>query len=62
MKLSKKDIFLFVKNTVLVILGTLILAFGTAIFILPMNIVSGGVSGLSIVIDILLPFEEVSLK
>ncbi len=41
----------------LIILGTLILAFGTAVFIIPMNLVTGGVSGLSIILDILLPFE-----
>ena len=60
-KLSKKDILLLMKNTALVILGTFLLAFGTAIFILPMNIVSGGVSGLSIIVDKLLPFEWVTV-
>lgn len=61
MRLSKKDAFLLIKNTALVILGTLVLAFGTAVFILPMNIVSGGVSGLSIIIDKLLPFEFITV-
>lgn len=61
MKLLRKDAFLLIKNVALVILGTLVLAFGTAIFILPMNIVSGGVSGLSIIIDKLLPFEWVTV-
>lgn len=61
MKLSKKDAWLLIKNISLTVLGTLVLAFGTAIFILPMNIVCGGVSGLAIVIDILLPFESVTV-
>ena len=39
----------FFKNILLVMLGTLLLAFGTAIFIEPYNLVTGGVSGLAIV-------------
>ena len=61
MKLQKKDLFLHIKNTALVILGTVVLAFGTSVFILPMNIVSGGVSGLSIVINKLLSIESVTV-
>ena len=37
-----------VKNILLVTVGTLILSFGTAIFIIPLGIVLGGVSGLAI--------------
>lgn len=43
------------KNFFLVIIGTLILAFGTSVFILPFDLVTGGVSGIAIVIDNLLP-------
>ena len=57
----KKDLFLHIKNTALVILGTVVLAFGTAVFILPMNIVSGGISGLSIVIDKIVAIEAVTV-
>ena len=39
------------KNILLTVIGTLILAFGTAVFIIPFGLVSGGVSGLSIVIS-----------
>lgn len=39
------------KNILLVISGTLILAFGTAVFIIPFELVSGGVSGIAIIID-----------
>ena len=56
MKLSKKEIVHIIKNIGLVIFGTLVLAFGTAVFILPMNIVSGGVSGIAIILKALLPF------
>ncbi len=61
MKLSKKDIFQISKNISLVILGTLVLAFGTAVFILPMNIVSGGMSGAAIIIKQFLPFEFITI-
>ena len=39
------------KNILLTVIGTLILAFGTAVFIVPFDLVAGGVSGLSIVIS-----------
>lgn len=61
MKLHGKDLFVFLKNIMLVILGTVILAFGAAIFIVPMNIVCGGVSGLAIVIDKLIPIEIITV-
>ena len=43
------------KNILLVIVGTLVLSFGTAIFLLPFELVTGGVSGYSIVISHFLP-------
>ena len=49
------------KNFGLVFLGTLVLAFGTAVFILPLNIVSGGVSGFAIILKLLLPFDFISV-
>ncbi len=61
MNLSKKEIFHVLKNISLVILGTLVLAFGTAVFILPMDIVSGGVSGTAIILNQLLPFEFINI-
>ncbi len=50
-----------VKNTSLIILGTLILAFGISIFILPFNLVTGGISGIAIVIDLLVPIEAITV-
>ena len=61
MKKTKAEMLHAARNISLIILGTLILAFGTAIFILPMNIVTGGVSGLYIVLSILLPFDFLSV-
>lgn len=40
-----------IRNLLLVLVGTLILAFGTAVFILPFHMVVGGMSGLAILIE-----------
>lgn len=48
---SKTNILLQAKNLALVIIGTLVLAFGCAVFVVPFDLVSGGVTGLAIVID-----------
>ena len=61
MKIHKKELLNRLRNIVLVIIGTLILAFGTAIFILPFDLVAGGMSGLAIVIDALIPIEAITV-
>ena len=48
---SKIDIKAQMKNLALVIVGTLVLAFGCAIFVVPFNLVTGGVTGISIIIN-----------
>ena len=50
-KLSKSEIISVSKNFILVILGTLVLAFGTSVFLMEYDLVSGGISGISIVLD-----------
>ena len=55
MKLAKKEIWKQVRNILLIVVGTLILSFGTSVFLLPFNLVAGGVSGLAVVIDALIP-------
>ena len=50
-KMTKNELLLQVKNFALVLIGTLVLAFGCAVFVVPFNLVTGGVTGLSIVID-----------
>lgn len=47
---DKKSLLKTLKNTALVILGTFVLAFGTGMFVIPFNLVTGGVSGIGIVI------------
>ena len=54
-KNGKRNLRTTLQNILLVIAGTLVLSFGTAVFILPFNLVTGGVSGISIVINNLFP-------
>ena len=60
LKMTKAEILLQLKNIALIIVGTLVLAFGCAIFVVPFNLVTGGVTGLSIVIENI--FIEIGLK
>lgn len=48
---KKKRVLHTIFNLLLVLLGTFILAFGTGIFLVPFNINTGGVAGLSIVLS-----------
>ncbi len=62
-KYSKKEILLMIKNILLVIIGTIILAFGTGVFLFPYNIITGGIAGISITLNNLIPeFEILGLK
>ena len=45
------------KNTLFVVLGTSILAFGVSIFIIPFDLVTGGVSGIAIILHRALSFS-----
>ena len=59
--LAKRDILPMLKNIGLTILGTLILAFGTAVFIIPFDLVVGGMSGFAIVLVKVIPFDFVTV-
>ena len=48
---SEIDFIGHFKNTALVVLGTVVLAFGTGLFIIPFALVNGGVSGLGIIAE-----------
>ena len=57
-----------IKNIFLVVLGTFILAFGTAIFLVPSDLVTGGMSGIAIVANAIyeiptgsLPFNSIDI-
>ncbi|MBQ1260565.1 MAG: YitT family protein [Clostridia bacterium] len=59
--LSKKDVLTSVKNFLLVLLGTFVLAFGTGVFIIPFDLVVGGVSSIAIILDKLIGFAPLSV-
>lgn len=61
-KLTKQDIFKTVKNVGLIIVGTLIIALGTSLFMLPYDLVTGGLSGYAIVLSHLIPPEILSVE
>lgn len=48
---TKKDWLKFFYNILLLIIGNFSLAFGTAAFLVPNNIITGGVSGIAIVLE-----------
>ena len=50
-KYTKAELLLQLKNLLLIVAGTLVLAFGCAVFVVPFNLVSGGVTGISIIIN-----------
>ena len=50
-KLEKKKFYREIKNVLLVIVGSSILGIATGIFLVPFNIVAGGVTGIAIVLN-----------
>lgn len=51
MKYSRTELLLQLKNLALVVVGTLVLAFGCAVFVVPFDLVTGGVTGISIIVN-----------
>lgn len=50
-KIDKNSFYKSTKNIMLTILGTLILAFSSAMFIIPFDLVAGGITSISIIIE-----------
>ena len=50
-KYTRADILSAIKNILLIIAGTLVLSFGTSLCLLQFDLVTGGISGIAIVID-----------
>lgn len=55
------DIKKTARSVLLTVLGTLILSFGTSVFLLPFDLVIGGMSGIAVVIDALIPMEAITI-
>ncbi len=60
-KLGCGELINNLKNIGLVTLGTLMLAFGCAVFVVPFDLVTGGVTGFSIVIDNIVNIPPITL-
>ena len=58
----KKEVWKKVRNVFLTVVGSLILAFGISVFLLPFNLVSGGMSGLSIIIKAVIRFDFITIE
>ena len=61
MKISRDELFLSLKNTFFVIVGTLILSLGVAIFVIPFELISGGIASFSLILKAVLPFEFITM-
>ncbi len=61
-QMTKTDVFKTAKNIGLIIIGTLILAFGTSLFMLPYDLVTGGISGYAIVLSQIIPPEILTVE
>ena len=57
LNISKHDMINYTKNIFLILLGTAVLSFGTAIFLVPFDLITGGISGIGIVLSAILPFD-----
>ena len=55
-----KPLFLKLKNLSLIVLGTLLLSFAAAVFILPFNLISGGVASIAIILRGIPYFQSLS--
>ena len=55
--MTRTDVLKHTKSIALIVVGTLILALGTSIFMLPYDLVTGGISGYAIVLSQVIPAE-----
>ena len=60
-KIFGRSIFDTVKNILLVLFGTVCISIGTAIFLVPFDLVAGGMSGIAIIIDNLVKSEFITI-
>ena len=61
MKITKEEAWKKARNILMTVVGSLILAVGIAVFLLPFDLVSGGTSGLAIIVDAFIPFEFITV-
>lgn len=56
-KLTKLERQFFIRNLLFILGGTMLIALGTALFLTKLNIVSGGLSGIAIIIQYYMPVD-----
>ncbi|MDE7083449.1 MAG: YitT family protein [Clostridia bacterium] len=56
-KITKKAVLKILKDYSIILLGCIIYSFGVAVFLDPYNIAPGGITGIAIIINYLLPIE-----
>lgn len=56
-KIGREEVLSTVKNILLVLVGTVIISFGTAVFLIPFDLVAGGMSGIAIVLNKIIHIE-----
>ena len=55
---NKKDVLRLLKNILLCVFGNILLAFATAVFFYEFNIITGGISGMAIILNSLYSFGQ----
>ncbi len=60
-KIIRKDFWGLLKNIFLIIIGTLILSFGTSLFIIPFDLVVGGVSSIAIILNKIINIDFITI-
>ncbi len=58
MNINKRNLLTQIKNFGLILIGTFILAFGTEVFINQSSLIMGGMSGVAIILDYIIPSQE----
>lgn len=61
-KMTKTDVLKHAKSIALIVVGTLILALGTSLFMLPYELVTGGISGYAIILSQVIPAEYLQVE
>lgn len=56
-KLTQQELIQIIRNVLLTVFGTIVLAFGVAVFIVPFELITGGISGLALILETVIPYE-----
>lgn len=55
--MKRQELMQTIKNIALTVVGTIVLAFGVAVFIVPFELITGGVSGLALILEAIIPLD-----